>query len=133
MTPSEPSHPDPMVPPKPPPSDLTSLEDLPGNRWLQAHSPSKFTLQLFAVNRLEQVEQLMSTHPDLHIKILSLEAQTPRYRVLHGIFDSASQAEEAIGMLPPGIREDVRKPLLKSIQELRDEVHTPSREKPGAD
>ncbi len=92
------------------------------SEWLNAQPPSAFTLQLFAVNQLDEIEKLIADNPDVDMQVLVSVAADPRYRVVYGAFDSEQAARGAYAGLPEGIRQAQPVPLVKSISALREEI-----------
>jgi len=93
-----------------------------GREWLAAQSDAALTLQLFAVNRLDRVEQLMSAHPDLPIQIVATDGAAPRYRVFHGVYATESDAREAFDRLPVAVSKAAGGAIVKSFSVVREDL-----------
>ena len=102
----------PELPALPPASPL-SVHD-----WLAAQGRERYTLQIFALGRLDNVERLLADYPELKLKVLDSPGATPRYRVLHGSFESAESALAAHRKMPVRITREQPKPVVKSFGEL---------------
>ena len=95
-----------------------SHDHLPGNHWITLQDETAYTLQLFAVNGLDEVERLISVHPELQLKVLFYDRDNPRYRVIYGIYASSEEASEALREIPLAMLRQAPKPLVKSVLEL---------------
>lgn len=92
------------------------------SKWLGAQPIDMFTLQLFAGSRLDDIQDLVASHPDIELQVLVSERNEPRYRVIYGVFDSEDEARGAYAELPEEIRLEQPAPPIKSLSSLRDEV-----------
>jgi formylglycine-generating enzyme required for sulfatase activity len=97
-------------------ADATALED---HRWLAGQREADLTLQLFAVQSLEKVKELLAAHPQLDVKILPANGGNVRYRIVYGVFQSTREAENAFASLPPAITAQSGRPIVKTIADLR--------------
>lgn len=103
-------------------SSRRTVSAVSGARWLDGQSADAFTLQLFAVNHLDKIQQLIAANPDVDLQVLVSAHSEPRYRVIHGAFDSAEQAQAAHAALPASIRQAQPTPMVKTIGALRQDV-----------
>jgi septal ring-binding cell division protein DamX len=101
---------------------VPSSETPTGREWLARQNETDLTLQLFAVNDLDRVEQLMAAHPDLVVRILATDGATPRYRVFHGIFTDEASARGAFDALPADLTGASGGAIVKSIAAVRDDL-----------
>jgi septal ring-binding cell division protein DamX len=92
-----------------------------GARWLEEQPADALTLQLFAVNHTDKIQELISANPDVDLQVLVSAQSEPRYRVVYGTFDSEAAARKAHALLPESIRRAQPTPLVKSIGNLRGE------------
>ncbi len=92
-----------------------------GAKWLEAQPADALTLQLFAVNHTDKIQELISANPDIDLQVLVSAQTEPRYRVVYGTFDSAEAARKAHASLPKSIRRAQPTPLVKTVRSLRDE------------
>jgi septal ring-binding cell division protein DamX len=97
---------------------------LTGRQWLAAQEDGRLTLQIFAVNNLDQVEQLITTHPSLSVHVLATEGAVPRYRVFHGVFADEASARQAYASLPVGITKASHGAIVKSFSVVRDDLRS---------
>jgi septal ring-binding cell division protein DamX len=109
------------------PSPLAALAPQPpvqptGRQWLDARADDELTLQIFAVNALDRVEQLLSRHPDVDLHILATDGGTPRYRVFHGVFADADAARTAFAALPSDVAEAAGGAIVKSFAVVREDL-----------
>lgn len=93
-----------------------------GRQWLAAQDDSHLTLQIFAVNNLNRIEQLISAHPDLDIHVLASEGAAPRYRVFHGVFRDEAQARQAYTALPADILGASQGAIVKSFSVVHEDL-----------
>ncbi len=91
-------------------------------QWLDAQPTRAFTLQLFAVNQLDEIQNLISANPEVGMQVLVSALGEPRYRVVYGAFESEDEARGAYAELPENIRLAQPVPLVKSIGGLREEI-----------
>jgi septal ring-binding cell division protein DamX len=89
---------------------------------LAAQDNSHLTLQIFAVNNLDRVEQLIGAHPGLDVHVLATEGAVPRYRVFHGVFRSEEQARKAYTALPADILTASNGAIVKSFSVVHDDL-----------
>ncbi|HSS65825.1 MAG TPA: SPOR domain-containing protein [Gammaproteobacteria bacterium] len=99
-----------------------TLSPMPDAEWLDAQPAGAYTLQLFAVSRLDEIQSLIVANPDVDLQLLVNVRNEPRYRVVYGVFDSEDAARVAYAELPESIRRAQPVPLVRSIGSLRDEV-----------
>jgi septal ring-binding cell division protein DamX len=92
-----------------------------GAKWLDEQPADALTLQLFAVNHTDKIQELISANPDIDLQVLVSAQTEPRYRVVYGTFDSAEAARKAHASLPEAIRRPQPTPLVKTIRSLRGE------------
>lgn len=93
---------------------------LTGSQWLMAQRDEDYTLQLFAVNHLDQLEHLSASHPEVPLYLLSFEGREPRYHMVHGVFRSDEQARLAYEKLPAALRGESPIPFVRRFDELRE-------------
>jgi septal ring-binding cell division protein DamX len=93
-----------------------------GREWLAARGDDELTLQIFAVNGLDRVEQLMSRHPDLDLHILATDGDAPRYRVFHGVFGDTDAARTAFAALPADVSAAAGEAIVKSFAAVREDL-----------
>jgi hypothetical protein len=116
--------------PDPSPSGRTRIvpteekTPLTGSQWLAAQQDGDFTLQLFAVNHLDRIDNLTAAHPNVPLYLLTAEGQDPRFRLVHGSFPSEEQARLAHQALPAELRGQVQEPFVRRISDLREELRT---------
>ncbi len=103
------------VPPESPDERLAEAD----TGWLQARETGRYTLQLFAVNDLEQVRQLLARSGVSGARIVRSNDPRFRYRILSGDYASPAEARQAFTLLPALLREAVGKPVVKRFSELR--------------
>lgn len=96
-------------------------EPMTGSQWLAAQRDEDYTLQLFAVNHLDQLEHLTATYPNVPLYLLTFENQQPRFRLVHGSFSSEEQARLAHTALPAELRGATPGPFVRPISDLRQE------------
>ncbi|MCP5151311.1 MAG: SPOR domain-containing protein [Ectothiorhodospiraceae bacterium] len=89
-----------------------------GRDWLTSQPGGNVTLQLFAVDHLDRVERLLSTHPDAGLRVIESPGTSPRYRVVVGSFPDADAAREAAARLPAEIRAAQPEPLVRRLSDL---------------
>ena len=77
-----------------------------------------YTLQIFASSSRENVDRLVARYPALDLRVQVRDAETTRYRVLFGRFDSPEAGREASAKLPAALLEEVGKPLLRETPEI---------------
>jgi cell division septation protein DedD len=117
--------------PEPTPPDRgaapTTVEPraLSASQWLAAQSDDDYTVQLFALGRLDLLERLMASHPEIPLYVLDFEGREPRYRMVHGAFASEDQARAAHRALPADLRSESTDPFMRRIGTLRDELRAP--------
>ena len=92
-----------------------------GARWLEEQPADALTLQLFAVNHTDKIQEIISANPEIDLQVLVSAQTEPRYRVVYGTFDSAETARKAHASLPESIRRAQQTPLVKTIRGLRGE------------
>jgi len=117
--------PDPTVRTSPPTSTaIEKAEVTPksASQWLAAQNADDYTLQLFAVNRLDPLERLIAGHPDVPLYLLSSDGTKPRYRMVHGAFASEEQARVAYTELPAELRGDTQEAFVRRIGDLHTEI-----------
>lgn len=102
------------------------------SEWLAAQSDDDYTLQLFAVNHLDRLERLIAAYPDVALYLLSFDGAGPRYRMVHGAFESEEQARAAYAALPVELRGDTAKAFVRRVGDLREELSA-SRVRPSPD
>ena len=90
-----------------------------GARWLEEQPADALTLQLFAVNHTDKIQEIISANPEIDLQVLVSAQTEPRYRVVYGTFDSAETARKAHASLPESIRRAQPTPLVKTIRGLR--------------
>lgn len=103
-------------------SEHDTLSPVRDTEWLDAQPAHAYTLQLFAVNKLDEIENLIAANPDVDLQVLMSTRNEPRFRVVYGVFDSEDAARGAYAKLPENIRQAQPVPLVKSVSSLRDEV-----------
>ncbi len=111
--------------PAPAPTQVSgphTLSPVPDTEWLSAQPAHAYTLQLFAVNQLDEIQNLVAANPDVDLQVLMSARNEPRYRVVYGVFDSEDAARGAYAKLPENIRQAQPIPLVKSVSSLRDEI-----------
>ena len=97
---------------------------LTGRQWLAAQEDGQLTLQIFAVNNLDRVEQLIATHPSLSVYVLATEGAVPRYRIFHGVFADEASARQAYASLPVDISKASHGAIVKSFSVVRDDLRS---------
>ena len=100
-------------------SITTPSETATAREWLAAQSAGDFSLQIFAVNKLAKVEQLMTQHPDHAFQILASESAQPKYRVYLGSYPDKAQAGLAFTSLPDDVKKAAGQALIKSFADIR--------------
>ncbi len=81
-------------------------------------APPVYTLQLIASTNRENVDRLVARYHSLDLRVYTSEAETSRYRVLYGRFDSPQAAQEASAKLPASMLEALGTPLLRETTEF---------------
>ena len=99
-----------------PPDEDSTVSSL---DWLAMQPRGRYTLQLFAVDNLDKIGHLIERNPDLQFVVLDFAGSTPRYRVLHGSFESADAATAAHRQLPDNVRQEQPTAYAKALDELR--------------
>ncbi|MBL3599751.1 MAG: SUMF1/EgtB/PvdO family nonheme iron enzyme [gamma proteobacterium endosymbiont of Lamellibrachia anaximandri] len=89
-----------------------------GDWWLSQQDTAHYTVQLFALNRLDKLEGLMERHSNLTIKVVRANDKDFKYRILYGLFSTINSAEEAFNKLPETLRKQVPRLVIKQIGEL---------------
>ncbi len=89
-----------------------------GDWWLSQQDAAHYTVQLFALNQLNKLEDLMKRHPGLALKVVSANDKDFKYRILYGLFATKIAAEEAFNKLPEALRKQVPRLVVKQIGEL---------------
>ncbi|MDH3414387.1 MAG: SPOR domain-containing protein [Gammaproteobacteria bacterium] len=110
------------APSQPPASRHETLTLMADGEWLGDQPVDAFTLQLFAVNQLEEIQDLVASNPDSDLRVLVSARNEPRYRVIYGVFESEEAARGAYAELPEYIRQARPVAAVKSLSRLRDEV-----------
>lgn len=90
-----------------------------GDWWLSQQEVTHYTVQLFALNRLDKLEGLMARHSDLVIKVVGANDEGFKYRILYGLFTTKPAAEKAFDSLPEALRKQVPRLVVKQIGELQ--------------
>jgi septal ring-binding cell division protein DamX len=90
--------------------------------WLAARSESELTLQIFAVNSLDRVQQLLTSYPHLQVHIVATEGSSPRFRVLHGVYASEAAARAAFQALPADLSQAAGGAIVKSFAAVREDL-----------
>jgi|GEM_PF-2125239 len=90
--------------------------------WLAGQSAEAFSLQIFAVNKLARVEQLMARHPNLGFQILATDGAEPRFRVYLGSYPDPQQAAQAFDGLAQDVKQAAGKALVKSFADIRAQL-----------
>jgi septal ring-binding cell division protein DamX len=103
-------------------SNRKTMGTISGARWLDSQPAEAFALQLFAVNHLEKIQELIRSNPGVDLEVLVSAHSEPRYRVIHGSFESAAAARDAHAALPEAIRRAQPAPLVKTIGDLRKDI-----------
>lgn len=103
-------------------SGRRTLSTASGTEWLDAQPAESFTLQLFAVNHLDKIQALIASNPDVDLEVLVSARSEPRYRIVHGAFETAERARAAHAALPESIRRAQPTPLVKVIGDLRKDI-----------
>ncbi len=102
-----------------------------GNVWAAGQPPGAFTVQLFALDRLDRIERLMTTHPSIPFRVIASDETTPRYRVLLGSYATVTDARAAHARLPEAVRRNQPVPLVKTFAELRERAAAPPSTRSG--
>lgn len=112
---------EPSAEPSPVPRDPaeTAWRNETSSQWLVRQRDDAFTLQLFALEHLDQVERMMARHPSLMVHVLDLRDDSPRFRVLHGSFDSRQAAVAAHEGLPQSLRSRQSRADVKRFADLK--------------
>ena len=100
--------------PKASPSETATARE-----WLAAQSAEDFSLQIFAVNKLAKVEQLITLHPDYAFQILATASAQPKFRVYLGSYPDKAQAAVAFTGLPDDVKKATGQALIKSFADIR--------------
>lgn len=90
-----------------------------GQAWATAQGQNQYTLQLFAVQSLKQVEKLMARYPKLELMIVPSENPDLPYKVYYGLFDSKELARTAWAQLPKALIKDNPKPFIQSFAQIQ--------------
>ena len=89
-------------------------------QWLGAQRRDQFTLQLFAMNADDSVEQLLKKHSDLSLEVHYSNHPLSRFRILYGSYESPEEALQAFQQLPNNLTAGSGNPVVKSFAELQD-------------
>jgi septal ring-binding cell division protein DamX len=103
-------------------SAATSGQALTGRQWLATNTNDQLTLQIFAVNNLNRVEELIGAHLTLDVHVLATEGAEPRYRVFHGVYADEESARQAYAALPASITKASHGAIVKSFSVVRDDL-----------
>ncbi len=87
--------------------------------WLTMQPLEAYSLQIFAVNKLARVEELIARHPDHAFQILAKDGSEPRYRVYLGSYTDKQQASDAFDRLADDVKKAAGSALVKSFAEIR--------------
>ncbi len=120
--------PDPFVQEKLSETTARDRAPLTASQWLAAQDDDGYTLQLFAVDHLDQLEHIIAEHPDIPLYLFAFEGREPRYRILHGAFTNEQQARGAHQALPADLRGASSEPFVRRIAEIREELRGASHE-----
>ncbi|GEM_PF-773725 len=90
-----------------------------GAAWAKAQGQNQYTLQLFAVQSLKQVEKLMARFPRLELMIIPTEDPELPYKVYYGLFDSKELAHLAWTQLPRALVKDGAHPFIQSFAQIQ--------------
>lgn len=98
-----------------------SHEDLTqwGDWWLAFQQEDLFTIQLFAVNQLDEVNRIINANPQIPLKVVTSNDPAFGYRILHGLFESDNAAKSAYLSLPEELKVGNARLQIKSIREIR--------------
>ncbi len=110
------------APAEAPVPDPEPISAVPDTEWLAEQPDDAYTLQLFAVNRLDEIHNLIEAHPDVDLQVLLSAQNEPRYRVVYGAFDSEDAAHSAYAELPEDVRQAQPVALVRSLSSLREEI-----------
>ena len=122
--------PEPFAPQRPrvvPEEQKTALT---GSQWLAAQRDDDFTLQLFAVEHLDRLDNFTAAYPHIALRLLTTEGRKPRFRLVHGSFANEEQARLAHQALPLELRGQGQKPFIRRISDLRAELRAGASKNP---
>jgi len=117
----------PAAAPTPPAGAAPPAREQPptGRQWLAARADHELTLQIFAVNHLDRVEELMAAHPELPLYVLASDGARPRYRVFVGVFADSAAAQAAFEALPGDVARAAGGAMVKSFAAVREDLAVP--------
>jgi hypothetical protein len=98
---------------------VPGLEDptLWGAWWLVFQPDDHYTIQLYALQQLDEVKRLLSDHKELPFRVIPSNLPDFNYRVLYGLYHSEASAKQALQTLPDVVAGiDGR---IKRIREIR--------------
>jgi type II secretory pathway predicted ATPase ExeA/septal ring-binding cell division protein DamX len=117
----------PPAPAPPPPADPIEGRTAAGRELLAAGSAARYSVQLMVTDPREReyletylAEAGRLVDPQKLYVVASGTPQSPRVGVLFGAFDARAPAADALGALPPPLRQF--KPYVRSVDALREEV-----------
>lgn len=89
--------------------------------WFSVWRNEQLTLQLHVVSRIDEIERLIASHPDVDLRVLEISDPNGSmvYRVVHGLYNSGAAARDAFKVLPTAIRAGQDFALAKSVGELK--------------
>lgn len=90
-----------------------------GDWWLSFQQDEHLTIQLHAVNKLEEARHLIDRNPLLSFKVISSNQSSTGYLILFGLYDSEAAAINAYKSLPDRLKNNGENLIIKSIRELR--------------
>ncbi|HTT07777.1 MAG TPA: SUMF1/EgtB/PvdO family nonheme iron enzyme [Gammaproteobacteria bacterium] len=93
-----------------------------GPAWAKAQGQNQYTLQLFAVQSIKQVEKLMTRFPKLELMIVPTEDPELPFRVYYGLFDNKELAHSAWAQLPRALIKDNPRPFIQSFAQIQRSV-----------
>ncbi len=100
------------------PTESDVREEPSGGQAVGPAPSPMYTLQIFASSSRENVDRLVARYPALDLRVQVSDAETTRYRVLFGRFDSPEAGRQASAKLPAALLEEVGKPLLRETTEI---------------
>ena len=96
----------------------SSVDTTPDNRLDQNPSGS-YTIQLFALSNLENVQSVLAGHDDLDLGVVSLPDSVPPHRIIFGAYATTAAAEAAYAKLPASLTQGRTKPVIKTLETLQ--------------
>ena len=99
-------------------TDLTRVESTQDLGTDQVDS-SGYTIQLFALSSLENVQAVLASHQNVALSVVSLPESAAPHRIVYGSYETPADALAAYAELPATLTQNRAKPIIKSRESLR--------------